>query len=287
VVFHYPSLHEDGNQQSTLLDPHVPKSPLSFSQVTLTRHQLFANQARPATTATRNKAFQAAILSDHGLEDTKTLQQTKPLLDKPRSTNMAKMARIVRKLRAVLSLMCLDLPSTDNDGETDNDEIQVLRSVRAETHFYPKNTLMGLPTELRLIIYRFALQDVVDTIVSEVVFERRTTIPRFMTCLGGLALPLINRTIRKESLDAYGPLVKQHLRTLWQHYIRLQKESARLPALEQNRAVLAEVDAYLRWRAVGRLQRVINCMYINECYVRGYYGELYAEARASEWRERV
>lgn len=190
---------------------------------------------------------------------------------------MAKMAGLARKLRAVLSLMCLDSPSRDDASETEDDEVQLRKRTRtksAKTHSYPKNTLMGLPTELRLIIYRFALQDVVESIVSEAVYERHSISPKSMPCLGGLALPLINRTTRKESLDAYGPLVEQHLRTLWQHYICLHKESARIPALEQNRAVLAEVDAYLRWRAVGRLQRVVNCMYINECYVRGYYGEL-------------
>lgn len=214
-----------------------------------------------------------------------TANQT--IIRRGKINKMAKMARLARKLRAVLSLMCLRLDSADDDSEPEDNEIQDPGCVRTETQSYPKNTLLGLPTELRLIIYRFALQDVVDTIISEAVSERRTTSPRFMPCLGGLALPLINRTIRKESLDAYGPLVKQNLKTLWQHYICLQKESARLPALEQNRAVPAEVDAYLRWRAVGRLQRVINCMYINECYVRGYYGELYAEARASEWSARV
>lgn len=203
---------------------------------------------------------------------------------------MVKTARLARKLRAVLSLMCLDLPSRDEASETEDNELQVRKRTKAKsakTHTYPRNSLMGLPTELRLIIYQFALQDVVESIVSEAVSERRTAIPKFMPCLGGLALPFTNHTIRKESLDAYGPLVKQHLKTLWQHYVCLQKESARLPALEQNRAVLAEVDAYLRWRAVGRLQRVITCMYINECYMRGYYGEFYAEARTSEWRARV
>lgn len=190
----------------------------------------------------------------------------------------------------MLSLMCLDLPSRDEASETDDDELQLRKRTRTKstkTHSYPRNTLMGLPTELRLIIYQFTLQDAVDSIASEAVSERYTTNLESMPCLGGLALPLTNHTIRKESLDAYGPLVKQHLKTLWQHYICLQKESARIPALEQNRAVLAEVDVYLRWRVVGRLQRMINCMYINECYVRGYYGELYAEARAKEWRARV
>lgn len=154
------------------------------------------------------------------------------------------MTRITKKLRAVLSLMCLDLPSRDEASETEDDEFQLRKRTRtksAKTHSYPSNTLMGLPTELRLIIYKFVLQDVVDSIAKEAVSDRYTINLKSMPCRGGLALPLTDHTIRKESLDAYGPLVKQHLKTLWQHYICLQKESARLPALEQNRAVLVEV----------------------------------------------
>lgn len=72
--------------RSLFLEPHAHAFPLSFSQVTLARHQLFAFSAT-CHERDRNKAFETAILSDHRLEDTKTLQQTKPSLDEPKSQN--------------------------------------------------------------------------------------------------------------------------------------------------------------------------------------------------------
>jgi hypothetical protein len=200
------------------------------------------------------------------------------------------MARIANKFRAILSLMCLGLPSTDDKSETEDNEFQVRERIMtksATTHSYPRNTLMGLPTELRLIIYKFALQDIVDTIVCDrgckCLFIRYDSARR----LGGMALPLTSRTMRKESVDVYGPLVKQHRDNQRQRYIDLRDEAIRLPAVERRGHVRAGADAYLRWRAVQCLQRVVNGMYINECYVRGYYGELHAEARMAEWRARV
>lgn len=236
------------------------------------------------------------------------------------------MARFANKLRAVFSLMCLDMPSTDQDSETDDNKVQVLKHTRsksAKTHSYPRNTLMGLPTELRLLIYKFALQDVVDSIVKDSVagerrLERRLSsyifalqpvtdtsvhgrpsppaIPLRRSSimpsqqpprLGGLALPLTTRTLRKEILDVYGPLLKAHRHRLWEYYIGLQNGAEHVSLDEHESLLDAEVDAYLQWRAIGCLQRVVNCMYVNECYVRGYHGQLHTEARMSEWLARV
>jgi hypothetical protein len=236
------------------------------------------------------------------------------------------MARITNKFRAVLSLMCHGLPSTDDNStddnsaydnskddksETEDNESQVRKRFRTKsttTQGYARNTLMGLPTELRAIIYKFALQDIIDTIVNDsnsveriITYEAalrgrpvrvnngRSPLRRRPRRLGGLALPLTNRTIRKESLDVYGPLVKRHSYNLWRCYIDVLDM---MPALDVSRDEMvrhmeALFEAGGRWHAVECLQRVINCMYIKECYVRGYYGELHTEARASEWRARA
>lgn len=194
------------------------------------------------------------------------------------------MARFANKLRAVLSLMCLDSPSSDTSSQTEDNEIQDQAQSRTETHSYPRNTLMCLPTELRMLIYQFALQDVVD---DSVAIDRCPAVRQSLPRLGGLALPMISRTIRKESLDVYGPLIKAHHESLWEHYIGLQDAAWQLPAPERYQDLDAEYDAYLHWRAMGCLQRVVNCMWVNDCYVRGYYGELHAEGRMAEWRARV
>jgi len=167
---------------------------------------------------------------------------------------------------------------------------------------------MGLPTELRAIIYQFALQDIIDNIVNDsnfvdriITYEAalrgrpvrvnngRSPLRRRPRHLGGLALPLTNRTIREESLDVYGPLVKRHSYNLWRRYIDVLHMTPALDVSrdEMVRHVEALFEAGDRWHAVECLQRVINCMYIKECYVRGYYGGLHTEARMSEWRARV
>lgn len=236
------------------------------------------------------------------------------------------MARLANKLRAVFSLMCLDVRSTDDASETDDNKVQVREHTSpksARTHSYPRNTLMGLPTELRLIIYKFALQDVVDSIVADAIagerrlerrlssyifalqpvtdtsvhgrlappsipLRRRSIMPSQQPPrLGGLALPLATRTLRKESLDVYGPLLKAHQDRLWNYYISLQNGAEQVSLDEHESLLDAEVDAYLQWRAIGCLQRVVNCMYVNECYVRGYHRELHTQARMSEWLARV
>ena len=168
------------------------------------------------------------------------------------------MARFAHKLRAVLSLMCLELPSTDDASETEDHELQVRKRTRkqpAETPHYPENTLMGLPTELRALIYKFALQDVVDTIVREAPalsyhstlddFVDRSTDRRLSSIppcrnslrpaprLGGLALPCTSRVLRKESLDVYGPLVKAHHERLWERYIGLQNMNSNFRCLSK------------------------------------------------------
>lgn len=227
------------------------------------------------------------------------------------------MAKFANKLRAVCSLICLDLPSTDENSDFEHNEFQVHKRTRIEsanTQSHARTTLMGLPIELRLIIYQFALQDVVDSIIQESICkERRLTSYRFALQdvtdssvharpspssiplrrsfirasqypprLGGLALPMISRTIRKESLDVYGPMLKAHQQSLWDHYIGLQKIAEQVSLAKQNLLLDAEVSAYLHWRTIGCLQRVINCMYVNDCDVRGYHGELHTEARVSE-----
>ncbi|GAB7330410.1 hypothetical protein MBLNU13_g02030t1 [Cladosporium sp. NU13] len=236
------------------------------------------------------------------------------------------MARLVNKLRAVFSLMCLDLPSMNETSETDDNNPRARKHTRtksAKTHSYPKNSLMGLPTEPRLIIYKLVQQDVVDTIADDSIagerrLERRLnsymfalqnvtdpsvqgrlsppSIPLRRSSimpsqqpprLGGLALPLTILALRKESLDVYGPLLKAHQQRFWDHYIGLQN-AAKNDSLDGQESLLdAEVDAYLQWRAIGCLQSVTNCMYVNECYVRGYNEALHTEARMLEWLARV
>lgn len=73
--------------------------------------------------------------------------------------------------------------------------------------------------------------------------------------LGGLALPLTTRTLRKESLDVYGPLLKAHQDRLWSYYISLQNGAEQVSLDEHESLLDAEVDAYLQWRAIGCLQR--------------------------------
>lgn len=184
--------------------------------------------------------------------------------------------------------MCLHLLSTDVASEVEDNELQDQTPTRTDTQSYPSNTLMGLPTELRMLIYQSALQDVVASVVdNSTSADRHPTIRHSIPRLGGLALPMVSRTIRKESLDVYGPLIKAHHGSLWEHYIGLQDAAWQLPAPERYQDLDAEYHAYLRWRAVGCLLRAVNCMWVNECYVRGYYGELHAEGRMAEWRARV
>jgi hypothetical protein len=133
---------------------------------------------------------------------------------------------IRNKLRAIFASMCLELPSSTNDfSDFEDDEVQVRRHVKV-TPSYPENTLMGLPTELRLMIYEFVLHDVVKKeviraypapITDATVLGTEPKRPsRHSTLLGSLALPHICCIVRQESLDVYTRLLKKHERSVWQ-----------------------------------------------------------------------
>ncbi|KAM0711725.1 hypothetical protein Q7P35_001093 [Cladosporium inversicolor] len=160
------------------------------------------------------------------------------------------MAGLANKSRAVWSLMCLDLPFTDDASEVEDNELQVRKRTRAKpetTQSPARNTLMGLPAELRMIIYQFALQDIVDSVVDDSISaDRHPAIRHSIPRLGGLALPVVSRTIRKESLDAYGPLIKAHHESLWEHYIGLQDMAWQLSLPGRYQDLDAEFGAYLR-----------------------------------------
>jgi hypothetical protein len=232
------------------------------------------------------------------------------------------MAKLRNKLRGVLSAMCLELPSTNDTSDIDDSKIHFHRHIRpepAETPSYPRNTLMGLPVELRTIIHQFALQDVVDTIRYEdmAFFDRTSNTIRIAYLgpityeppplssgplrhcfngslqhglfLGGLALPHTTRAIRKESLDVYGPFLKLQQQSIWERYVKVQI-LARVPGvseLEQWLLLDEEADALSHWSAVGKLRMSINRMYCNDCFARDYWTELHTKARLSEWRARV
>jgi hypothetical protein len=98
---------------------------------------------------------------------------------------------------------------------------------------YARNTLMGLPAELRLIIYEFTLQDNINTIALTVPSElaplhnsvkKPTLWPPFR---GGLALCQTNRTIRTEALFAYPPLMKSHHKMALEAWKHLTSETQR------------------------------------------------------------
>jgi hypothetical protein len=181
------------------------------------------------------------------------------------------MAMIRNKLRAIFASMCLELPSSTNDfSDFEDDEVQVRRHVKV-TPSYPENTLVGLPTELRLMIYEFVLHDVVKKeviraypapITDATVLGTEPKRPsRHSTLLGSLALPHICCIVRQESLDVYTRLLKKHERSVWQLYTDLQNMAKTAPLSRQNRLLDEEVDAYFHWREIGDLRRRIERMY--------------------------
>ena len=79
--------------------------------------------------------------------------------------------------------------------------------------------LMNLPTELRIIIYNFALQHILDAIDDEVPANRRLSQPLHkprghrggvLFYSGALALTHTSRTVRAESLDALATHMVAH-----------------------------------------------------------------------------
>ena len=184
------------------------------------------------------------------------------------------MAKLRDKLRGILSAMCLKLPSANDTSDIEDSKVHFRRHIRpepAETPSYPTNTLMGLPTELRLMIYEFVLHDVVK---KEVVRAYPTPITdatvlgtepkrpsRHSPLLGSLALPHICRIVRQESLDVYTRLLKKHERSVWQLYTDLQNMAKTAPLSRQNRLLDEEVDTYFHWREIGYLRRRIEGMY--------------------------
>jgi hypothetical protein len=105
-------------------------------------------------------------------------------------------------------------PDNDKIYSRDNHDFQ-------EPAIYPRNTFIGLPVELRLIIYEFALQDNFDSIIpepsspsasSELDILRSSAILQPLPFLGGLALNHTSQTIRKESLASFSPLLSAQFR---------------------------------------------------------------------------
>jgi hypothetical protein len=88
-----------------------------------------------------------------------------------------------------------------------------------DIQIHAKNTFLGLPAELRLIVYEFALQDHIDSIYStppspmsrpysEIVKAREEFRPP--PFLGGFALNHTSRLVRKESLYLFESLLHEH-----------------------------------------------------------------------------
>jgi hypothetical protein len=107
----------------------------------------------------------------------------------------------------------------EQDNEGSDSEVGALQVPDIQTH--ARNTFLGLPAELRLIVYEFALQDHIDSIYStppspisrpfsEIVKAREELRPP--PFLSGLALNHTNRIIRNGSLDLFECLLHAHFR---------------------------------------------------------------------------
>jgi hypothetical protein len=103
----------------------------------------------------------------------------------------------------------------DNEGSDGAPQVPDIRT-------HAKNTFLGLPAELRLIVYEFALQDHIDSIYSmppspmsrpysEISKAREELQPP--PFLGGVTLSHTNRLIRKESLYLFKSLLNAHFYT--------------------------------------------------------------------------
>jgi hypothetical protein len=82
-----------------------------------------------------------------------------------------------------------------------------------------RNTLTDLPTELRLIIYKFALQDTVDSLVltppkTDAEFKTACAELQPSPFPGVLALNHTSRFFREESLDTFSSLLDAHFRAI-------------------------------------------------------------------------
>jgi hypothetical protein len=100
----------------------------------------------------------------------------------------------------------------DNEGSDGAPQVPDIRT-------HTKNTFLGLPAELRLIVYEFALQDHIDSIYStppspmsrpcsEIVKAREELQPP--PFLGGFALNHTSRLVRKETLYLFESLLHVH-----------------------------------------------------------------------------
>lgn len=134
-------------------------------------------------------------------------------------------------------------------------------------HPYAENTFIGLPTELRLRIYRFALQDNIDSIlITESPHSRSTFITTVLEFplqpfLGGLALNHTNRAIRRESLDAFTPLWGAHQTAIRQHQDELEIARKQTPVLSE------------RWNAleVDQTYTLFHCLAVFKLEARSEY----------------
>jgi hypothetical protein len=88
------------------------------------------------------------------------------------------------------------------------------------TQIHPRNTLVGLPAELRLIIYEFALQDTIDSLVftppprTYEDYKKACGELTALPFLGALALNHTSRLIREESLDTFSSLLDAHYQAI-------------------------------------------------------------------------
>lgn len=155
--------------------------------------------------------------------------------------------------------------NSSDDGETPH--IDADKNATSMT-FYPRASLMGIPAELRLIIYGFAMQDNIDTITStssippwdaasEIIQITKKPLPY----LGGLVLNHANRVIRRESLAAFLPLLKAHESALWEHSEDLRKDAqaARRSQGWKKMNILKQANACSHWIAVNLL--VVRAMH--------------------------
>lgn len=82
----------------------------------------------------------------------------------------------------------------------------------------PSPTFAGLPTELRLQIYRTALQDIIDEVLANNEFE-----PGWLKYRGALALLHTNRSIRAESAREMLPIVEVEFTRLGRRWQELDE----------------------------------------------------------------
>jgi hypothetical protein len=158
-----------------------------------------------------------------------------------------------------MQIGCQDLQKPSK--QIDHQDLQ-----KPPTQIYARNTLMGLPSELRLMIYDFALQTNIDSIVCAPLSPLSMSVDEIMDSpatkrplpfLGGLALHHTNQTIRKESLHDFLPFlsIQKHVILRRNGDLHTAKQAATYTGEHDIARILgrAWIDASARYKAVQLL----------------------------------